>query len=330
MSRGYFERKRKQHITIFIIAAAVILLAVCGALVLRSLQNSGDADFGKIEDVENDQSEVLETEPQEKDTTPIKALIMDVGDAEAVLVDYGSTEILYDCGYAENGKKVADTIEKYVNGPLEYLILSHSHADHVGGAPSVLERYTVKTIITSGEKEGSSKEFDAAMKAVKEEGCEVVEDADLTFDIGEDATLNIVETYDPGQLEGDEDNPNEYSVVAYISRGNDSVLITGDSEAGAERMLKGKFHSVTLYVAGHHLSSSSSNALLLAEWSPEIVVASCAGPKKSEYGFPHQEAIDRCRIVTSEVYATYKSGDILVTLDEKDGASINCNEDDRL
>lgn len=328
MSRGYFERKRKQHITIFLIAAGVILLAVCGALVLRAMQNSGDADFGQIADVDNDQSQVLETEPEEKDSTPIKVLVMDVGDAESVLIDYGSTEILYDCGYAETGKKVADTLEKYVNGPLDYLILSHSHADHVGGAPKVLEKYTVGTIITSGEKEGSSVEFDAAMKAVNDEGANVVEDGNLTFDIGEDATLNIIETYDPGQLE--EDNPNDYSVVAYVVRGENRILITGDSEAEAERMLKGKFKDITVYVAGHHMSSTSNNALLLAEWDPEIIIASCAGPKKSEYGFPHKEALDRCRLVTDEIYATYKSGDILVTLDEKEGASINCNEDDRL
>lgn len=327
MSQGYYDRKRKQHITIFIIAASVILLAIVGALVLRMLNNGNDADFGKIENVENDQSQIIE-ETEATESIPIHVVVVNVGDAEAVLVDYGQTEILYDCGYAKNGEKVVKTIRKYVNGPLDYLILSHSHADHVGGAPEVLENFNVGTIITSGETKGDSTEFDAAMEAVKKEGCQVVEDGNLTFDIGEDATLNIIETFDPGQQE--EENPNNCSVIAYITRGDDSILITGDAEADAERMLKGKIKDVSVFIAGHHMSSTSNNTLLLAEWNPDYIIASCAGPEKSEYGFPHAKALERCRLVTDNVYATYKSGDIIVTLDEKEGASINCDEDEKL
>lgn len=327
MSKGYYERKRKQHIIIFIIIAAFLLLAVCGSLLLRELKKGDEADFGSISEIENDQSQVIE-EPEEKKGLPLTVLVNDVGDAESVLIDYGQTEILYDCGYAENGDKVAKNIAKYVDGPLDYLILSHSHADHVGGAPAVLKQYDVGTIITSGEKEGSSVEYDAAMKAVKEEGCEVVEDGNLTFAIGEDAVLNIIETYDPGQLE--EENPNDLSVVAYITRGEDSILITGDSEAEAERALKGKIKDVSVFIAGHHMSNTSNNVLLLAEWNPEYIIASCAGPEKSEYGFPQAKALERCRLATTNIYATYKSGDILLSLDESEGISINCDEGDRL
>lgn len=328
MSKGYFERKRRQHITAFVIAAVVLLLALFSALAVRMLKENSVAELGTIEQMQQEQSPETEEESAgEERSDPLNVLVMDVGDAEAVLIDCGNVEILYDCGCEKDGGKVAKKIKKYVEGPLDYLILSHSHKDHVGGAPAVLGKYAAGTIITSGETKGSSKEFDAAMKAEKEEGCKVLEDADLTFDIGSGATLNILETFDPGQ---EEENPNNLSVVAYVAGRSGSVLITGDSEADAERRLKGKISDVSVYIAAHHMSSSANSAELLSEWDPDYIIASCAGPKKSEYGFPHEKALDRCRAVTDEIYATYKSGDILITLDESEGVSSDCDEEDRL
>ena len=330
MSKGYFERKRRQHIIAFLIAAIVLFLALFSALAVRMLKTSGDAELGTIEQMEQEKDADPEGEDAEKEakSDPLNVLVVDVGDAEAVLIDCGNVEILYDCGNEKDGEKVAKKIGEYVEGPLEYLILSHSHADHVGGAPSVLKKYLVETIITSGEKKGTSAEFDAAMKAANAEGGKILEDADLTFDIGSGATLNIIETYDPGQQE--EDNPNNFSVIAYVTSSAGSVLVTGDSEAEAERLLKGKIRNVSVYIAAHHMSSTSNSADLLSEWDPDYIIASCAGPKKSEYGFPHEQALARCRAVCSEIYATYKSGDILITLDENEGASIDCSEEDRL
>ena len=330
MSKGYFERKRRQHILVFLIAALVLFLALFSALALRMLKESSDAELGTIEEMGSGQA----LEPEEEETgkeeksDPLNVLVLDVGDAEAVLIDCGNIEILYDCGCEKDGKTVAEKIGKYVAGPLDYLILSHSHKDHAGGAPAVLKEYMAETIITSGETKGTSREFDAAMKAAKKEGCKILEDADLTFDIGSGATLNILETYDPSQQE--EENPNNLSVIAYVTGRAGSVLITGDAEAEAEHLLKGKISDVSVYIAAHHMSSTSNSAGLLSEWDPDYIIASCAGPGRSEYGFPHEKALARCRAVTDEIYATYKSGDILITLDENEGASIDCSEEDRL
>ena len=328
MSKGYFERKRRRHITACLIAAFVLLAALFSALALRALKDPGDAELGAIEEMTTEARTEEEEAAEKERSIPLTVLVLDVGDAEAVLIDYGNTEILYDCGGEKDGKKVAEKIEKYVAGPLDFMILSHSHADHVGGAPSVLGKYTVGTIITSGETEGTSREFDAAMKAAGEKGCKILEDADLTFDMGPGAALNIIETLDPGQAE--EENPNNLSVTAYVTGKAGSVLITGDSEAEAEHLLKGKIRDVTVYIAAHHMSSTSNSAARLSEWDPDYIIASCAGPKKSEYGFPHEKALARCRAVTDQIYATYMSGDILIMLDEKEGASIDCCEEDRL
>ena len=76
------------------------------------------------------------------------------------------------------------------------------------------------------------------------------------------------------------------------------------------------------------MSSTSNSYALLNEWSPEYIVASCAG-KDSEYGFPHKEAVLRCLDVTNNVYATFKSGDILFTINGEE-YTINCKDEEKL
>ncbi len=311
MSKGFYDRRKKRTMIYFVIFAMIGCL-VFGFTAFFKHQQEVSADYGKVKDVPVDQKDTLET-PEEKTETPIKVLVVNCGDALSVLVDCGATEVLYDTGGYETADSVVKKIKPYVDGDIDYLIISHSHADHCGGVPAVLKAYSVKTIITSGEKSGDSKEFDAAQKAIKTSSADVIEDKDMTLELGKGFNMDIIETFDPGET----DNPNNLSVVAYLKRGEQSILLEGDSEKDAEKYLLGKFDDgVTVFVAGHHMSNTSNSAALLLDWSPSIIVASCAGPKDSEYGFPNKRALGRCIATTGDVYATYKSGDILITLEE--------------
>lgn len=69
------------------------------------------------------------------------------GDA-AFLLDDGTTSILYDTGFAFTGDAVADRVQAVLGDrPLDYLFLTHSHYDHVLGAPYVCARYPDVTVI---------------------------------------------------------------------------------------------------------------------------------------------------------------------------------------
>ena len=63
------------------------------------------------------------------------------GDA-AFLLDNGVTSILYDTGFAFTGDAIADRVQAVLGDrQLDYLFLTHSHYDHVLGAPYVCARY---------------------------------------------------------------------------------------------------------------------------------------------------------------------------------------------
>jgi len=318
------RQRKRRTITIVIICAAIVF----GTLMyygIRDYVQQQDPGYGKIGKLQKDDDED-DLNVIEKDFTgkPLHCVTFDCGDALSVLIDIGDTEVLYDTGYAETGDEISKKIGKYVDGSLDYLILSHSHADHVGGTPAIARDYDIDKVITSGERDGSSGQYVAAEKALKEEGCVIEDDEDATIDLGEGAVLSIIDNLDPEDTE----NPNDLSVIAHVKYGGSQILITGDAEKDAERSLIGKFHDVSLLVAGHHMSSSSNTALLLQEWSPEYIFVSCKG-KDSQYGFPHKAALQRSLDVTSQVYGTFKSGDLIYTTDGSE-SSVNVDQDKAL
>ena len=287
--------------------------------------NKKNRDYGEIREIHADQNLLLDPDVTEGDGELLRVVMFDCGDALCVLVDMGATEIMYDAGYRENGKANAEKAEEFIDGKLDYLIISHSHADHSGGVPDITAKYEVGTIITSGEGDGgSSYQWEAACKAIEKEGCKVLDDANMSFELDHGAMLTIHENLDPGETA----NANDLSVIVTVTYKDTVVLFTGDAEKEAEKNLKGRFKDVTLYIAGHHLSSTSNMAALLKEWSPECIIASCAG-KNSEYGFPHKAAVRRCLKETQNIYATFKSGDIVFASNGKEWA-VDCEDIERL
>lgn len=66
----------------------------------------------------------------------------------AFLIDDGKTAILYDTGFGFTGYTIADHIKRELGDrPLDYILLTHSHYDHVLGAPYIAKRYPNVKII---------------------------------------------------------------------------------------------------------------------------------------------------------------------------------------
>ena len=66
----------------------------------------------------------------------------------AFLLDDGKTAILYDTGFAFTGCKIAENIKKALGSrPLDYILLTHSHYDHVLGTPYIASVYPNAKVI---------------------------------------------------------------------------------------------------------------------------------------------------------------------------------------
>ena len=66
----------------------------------------------------------------------------------AFLIDDGTTAVLYDTGFGFTGYAVADNVQRVLgNRPLDYILLTHSHYDHVLGSTHIKARFPEAKIV---------------------------------------------------------------------------------------------------------------------------------------------------------------------------------------
>jgi competence protein ComEC len=238
----------------------------------------------------------------------LKVHFIDVGQGDSILIDLGETEVLIDGG--EKSPGVVPYLNKYVDGPLEVMVATHPHADHIGGLIAVLNAFQVEQIWHNGDT-STSKTYTEFMSDVQSEGAQVhigrrgdkISAGELTFTI-----LN------PATLAG---TTNNNSIVASLSYGNVDFLFTGDAEQEAEATMLAASDipvpEVEILKVGHHGSRTASSKDFLAATSPEVTVY-MAG-KGNSYGHPHQETLDALAQICAKIYGTDVNSTIIITTD---------------
>ena len=244
---------------------------------------------------------------------------IDVGQADAILIDNGAFEVLIDGGNNKDGMAVVAYLKDYVDGDLDLLIGTHPDADHIGGLDDVLGAYDVRKVIDSGSAKETKTYTDYWTAVTSEPNCTVMEDSDMTLDLGSGVTLTLIETGDGYK------DANDNSVVAQLSYGEVSVLLTGDMEKAAEAAALERFGKVTVLKAGHHGSSTSSSQAFLDRVQPQYVIISAG--KNNSYKHPHKEVLERFFAANATVYGTFRSGTIVMTTD---GKTVSFNTSDKV
>jgi beta-lactamase superfamily II metal-dependent hydrolase len=239
-------------------------------------------------------------------TAPLTVHFIDVGQGDAILVDYGIYEILIDGGSSTPG--VVGYLQNYVDGPLEVMVATHPHADHIGGLTAVLGTFDVQEVWYSGES-STSQTYSNFMSAVEAEGAEVhvarrgdvIGVGGLSFKV-----LN------PANITG---TTNNNSVVLELSYGQVDFLFEGDAEHEAEASMvaAGLVPDVEILKVGHHGSRTASSASFLAVAKLEVAVY-MAGTGNT-YGHPHAETIAALHAVGATIYGTDINGTVVVFTD---------------
>ena len=173
---------------------------------------------------------------------------------------------------------------------LDFILGTHVHSDHIGGADEVLQRYKVDKfylkrysddrISTQWGLWDNLFNYNNALNAAKKYGVNVVQDIsekDSHFKFGDmDIQLyNYKNEYGPdGKLKKVyDDNPN--SIVSVITVNGKKIYLGGDLDNvyGAEDRLGPKIGKVDLMKWNHHLDGKVSNSInFLNNLSPSIVV----------------------------------------------------------
>ncbi len=238
---------------------------------------------------------------------------LDVGQADCTLLTTGKEHILVDTGYVNKG--VTEYIVSYLKGMgierLDYLVLTHPDADHIGGAPEILENFDVSHVLMPDCTKTTSI-FERTVAALENSDAEV-----LMAESGTVYTLGSIKMKLLAPNAKSYDDTNDYSIAMRVLYGDTAILLTGDAERQSEREMldtysRGEF-SADLMKAGHHGSSTSNSEALLSAASPDFIVISCGADNK--YGHPHDEAMARFEALGVPIYRTDVHGTVVFVSD---------------
>jgi competence protein ComEC len=213
----------------------------------------------------------------------------DVGQGMSLLVETPRRRLLYDTGPAystesDGGNRV---VLPYLKARgithLDAVIVSHSDADHSGGARSIFEEMQIDRV-SSSLPEGHP----VATQAPSHQRCEAGQvwtwDG-IRFEMLHPAPV----IYDSSKWK-----PNARSCTLKITVGEQSILLPGDIEAVQEAELLGSVSQrlrSSVLLAPHHGSGTSSTAAFLETVQPEIALFQVG--YRNRFGHPKAEVFER-------------------------------------
>lgn len=261
-----------------------------------------------------------------KPSPNLEVAFMDIGQGDAELLKFpGGKTMLVDCGKDAAILSALGRNLPWSKRDLDYLVITHPHADHFGGCLDVLARFKVHHIYVNGYTAEQGTLLANFFQAVKNE--ERVDDAETiilktpqTLEIGS-STLHFF--YPDHDLSHDPRVPgsaapldtNDTSVVIKVSYGTQDILLTGDMEIPLEQYLVQQ-NSINLQSeilkVGHHGSDSSSGEEFISAVQPKFCVISSG--QGNSYGHPHGSTVRRLERMGCEVLRTDQRGDILMNI----------------
>ena len=247
--------------------------------------------------------------------SPLTVQVLDVGQGDAILIRTPEQVVLIDTGDVPARDKLVSMLKSQGITTVDKLIITHPHADHIGGAAALFANFTVRQVYDSGQKTTSNLYRQYLTQISKKKIPFAVVTAGTTIELGNEAQLHILAPEQPF-IGGSEPDLNNNSIVAKLIYGNFSMLMTGDAEKEAEeRMLKKDAASLksTLLKSGHHGSKTSSTLPFLKAVNAEAALISLGAG--NEYGHPHTVVLKRYSDRKMQVYRTDTEGTLTVTSD---------------
>lgn len=251
-----------------------------------------------------------------------------VGQGDAILATYGSTQILTDGG---PDNKVLDCLGRYVpfwDHEIELVISTHPDADHSSGLVSVLENYKVDKILINPINPGTSV-YQALEKWVGSQGVDVINpSAGMELGVGlihldivspeESMYANLPIKNDGSILEkySIDKETNLFSIVYELKFNKFIGIFTGDMSPEISDKLAATWQkgSVDYIKIPHHGSINGITENFLKAVNPKIAVISVG---KNQWGLPKEEILNLLSKYNIKVHRTDQMGDIRLITDGK-------------
>lgn len=229
---------------------------------------------------------------------------LDVGQGQAFVLRTRDHAMLYDAGPAlaniDLGERiVVPTLQRLGVRQLDLMLISHSDADHAGGALAVQRDMPVARVM------GGTHDLPDALQARPCEGDEQWQWNGVRFSVW--------------RWQGAGDS-NQGSCVLRVEAGGETLLLTGDIDARAEAAwLRGPMAGpVDWLQAPHHGSRTSSSQAFVEVAAPRVVLISRG--RYNNFGHPHPQVLARYAAQGIAVYDSAHLGAIHLRLGSGESA----------
>jgi competence protein ComEC len=244
--------------------------------------------------------------------TEDKVVFLDVGQGDSIFLESSrGHQILIDGG---PGSTVLSNLSRQLpfwDRSLDLVILTHPDYDHISGLIDVLQRYEVGSVLWTGVVRETS-EYDSWTRELEHVERVVIADGRGRIAWDEFA-LEILHPFESREGEVFAQS-NDTSIVALLTGGKLSVLLTGDISGSVERELAFAYPELRCDVlkVSHHGSGSSSNPIFIRTILPELAVIEVG--EGNSYGHPAPSVLALFEQYGIQVLRTDEEGDITIAL----------------
>lgn len=239
----------------------------------------------------------------------LHVVALDVGQGQCVVLHSRGETAMVDCGssnsYISAGSVASAYLQSIGQEHLDYLVLSHYHADHINGVRQLLTQIDVDTMVLPNVEDETTQK-DKILQLCTQHHINVLYASQVEELTLGDADLTVYPPLGKGST-------NEEGLTVLCTAGTFDVLLTGDMDRDTEEILIGRYDlpDIEMLMVGHHGSKKSTGTELLKAVTPEIAVISVGD---NNYGHPTDAALYRLTDEEISVYRTDLQGNIHITV----------------
>jgi beta-lactamase superfamily II metal-dependent hydrolase len=296
-------------------------------------ENGNPLDSSEVES--NKQSE---TPPVSEDVTDIigepydldelEIFIFGIGKADAIFITTKNHTVMIDTGENKHGPQIADYLFSRNITEIDYLIITHFHKDHIGGADTIIKNFKIGEVIVPNYGK-DSKQYSQFAEAMREADIDetiltetmefVLDDSKFTVYPSGQEYYYYGDTEDDEENEDDDDssvNENNFSIAVSVNHGNNNFLFTGDAKSKRLKELLSIDDIInteyTFLKVPHHGRYNKRSEEFIYAISPEYAVITCSIDSPAD-----DKVINALEIYGVNIYFT-SNGDVYCISDGND------------
>lgn len=266
------------------------------AIILYTLLSNDEITIEKQENKKTDSN----------NTDVVKVEYIDVGQADAILIENDKKYMLIDAGNNEDGDLLVNYFKDKNITDFEYVVATHPHEDHIGGMDNIIKNFNIKNYYMP-DCYTTTKTFEELLDALEEKNLSFeTPDIDSEFLLG-DALFKVLYTGT------DKRDLNNTSIVLRMTYKDVSFMFTGDATNTTEKKILAKDLQSDVLKVGHHGSQYSTSDEFLDKVNPKYAIISVG--TGNVYDHPKDITLNKLKGI--EVHRTDKEGTIRVISDGK-------------